>query len=46
MNFYDNEINKLKEQDNFRQIRNIKEKYGKNICVNGKEMLKSEAKRS
>ena len=39
MNFYDNEINKLKEQDNFRQIRNIKEKYGKNICVNGKEML-------
>lgn len=39
MNFYDNEINKLKEQDNFRQIRNIKEKYGKNICVNGKEIL-------
>ena len=31
MKFYTDEINKLKEKDNFRQIRNIEYKYGKYI---------------
>ncbi len=39
MNFYNIEINKLKEKDNFRQIRNIKEKCGKYLYVNGEKMV-------
>ena len=39
MNFYDNEINKLKEKDSFRYIPDIEEKYGKYLLVDEKKML-------
>ncbi len=39
MNFYDNEIKKLIEKDNFRQVYNIEEKHGKYLVVQGREML-------
>ena len=39
MSFYDDEIKKLVENDNFRQVHNIEEKYGKFITVAGKSML-------
>lgn len=39
MSFYDEEIKKLAEKDNFRQVRNIEEKRGKFLSVNGKELL-------
>ncbi len=39
MSFYSDEINKLIEKDNFRQVYDIEEKHGKFLCVNGKEML-------
>ena len=39
MSFYDEEIKKLVEKDNFRQVHNIEEKSGKYLTVNGKSML-------
>lgn len=39
MNFYENEINKLKENDNFRYIHNIDSKMEKYININGHYML-------
>lgn len=39
MSFYDDEINKLLEKDNFRQIHNIEEKHGKYLHVQGHDML-------
>ncbi len=39
MSFYDEEIKKLTEKNNFRYIRAIDEKYGKYLCSNGHEML-------
>lgn len=39
MNFYAEEIKKLIEKDNFRQVHNIEEKYGKKILVNSQEMI-------
>ena len=39
MDFYKNETEKLKEKDNFRQIRSVEYKHGKYIRVNGLDML-------
>ena len=39
MNFYDEEIKKLVEKDNFRQVKDIEEKHGKFLSVNGKNLL-------
>lgn len=39
MNYYEQEIEKLKEKDNFRIIRDIEEKEGKYILQNGIKML-------
>lgn len=39
MNFYDEEIKKLVEKDNFRQIHNIEEKSEKYLIINGHSML-------
>lgn len=39
MSFYSDEIAKLKEKDNFRQIHNIEEKFGKYLSINGKTLL-------
>lgn len=39
MNFYVNEINKLKEKDNFRSVSHIEEKYGKYLSIDSKKML-------
>ena len=39
MNFYSEEIKKLVEKDNFRQVHNIEEKYGKYLLINGRELL-------
>lgn len=39
MSFYSDEIKKLAEKDNFRQVHNIEEKYGKYLLSNGKEMI-------
>ncbi len=39
MKFYEEEIKKLVEKDNFRQVHNIEEKYGKFLSVNNKELL-------
>ncbi len=39
MSFYNEEIKKLTEKNNFRYIRAIDEKYGKYLCSNGHEML-------
>ncbi len=39
MSFYDEEIKKLVEKDNFRQVHNIEEKYGKLVTENGHSML-------
>ena len=39
MSFYDDEIKKLVEKDNFRQIHKIEEKHGKYLTENGKDML-------
>ena len=39
MNFYDEEIKKLVQKDNFRQIHNIEEKYDKYLTVNGQKMI-------
>ena len=39
LNFYDEEIKKLAEKDNFRQIHNIEEKHGKYLTISGRDML-------
>ena len=39
MNFYENELKKLVEKDNFRQVHNIEQKHGKFLSINGKELL-------
>ena len=39
MNFYEEEIKKLVEKDNFRQVHNIEEKYGKFLSIEGKELV-------
>lgn len=39
MSFYDNEIEKLIEKNNLRTIPDIKEKYGKFLKIDGKELL-------
>ncbi|MBQ9245665.1 pyridoxal phosphate-dependent aminotransferase family protein [bacterium] len=39
MSFYEEEIKKLVEKDNFRQVHNIEEKHGKYITVSGRDML-------
>ena len=39
MNFYDEEIKKLVEKDNFRQVHNIEEKHGKYLMESGRDML-------
>ncbi len=39
MDFYNTEIEKLKEKDNFRSIPDIEEKYGKYLRVNSNTML-------
>lgn len=39
MSFYNEEINKLKEKDNFRYIHNIEEKHEKFLSINGFNML-------
>ena len=39
MSFYSDEISKLKEKDNFRQVHNIEEKFGKFLSINGKTLL-------
>ena len=39
MNFYYNETEKLKNKDNFRQIRNIDYKTGKYIVADSKKMI-------
>ncbi len=39
MSYYGDEIKKLVIKDNFRQVYNIEEKYGKYLCINGKEMI-------
>ena len=39
MDFYEEEIKKLAEIDNFRQVHNIEEKFGKYLTINGKTML-------
>ena len=39
MSFYSDEIKKLVEKDNFRQIHNIEEKHSKYITIEGKDLL-------
>lgn len=39
MSFYSDEIKKLVEKDNFRQVHNIEEKHGKHISVDGCDLL-------
>ena len=39
MSFYEEEIKKLVEKDNFRQVHNIEEKYGKFLSIEGKELV-------
>lgn len=39
MDFYAQEIAKLKEKDNFRQVHNIEEKVGKYLTIGGKSLL-------
>ena len=39
MDFYAQEIAKLKEKDNFRQVHNIEEKDGKYLTIDGKSLL-------
>lgn len=39
MSFYSEEINKLLEKDNFRQVHNIEEKQGKYLSIAGKSLL-------
>lgn len=39
MSFYKDEIIKLVEKDNFRQVHNIKEKQGKFICVDNHKLI-------
>lgn len=39
MSFYSDEINKLIEKDNFRQVYDIDEKHGKYLSIQGKELL-------
>lgn len=39
MSFYSEEIKKLVEKDNFRQVHNIEEKYGKYLSIDGRELL-------
>ena len=39
MSFYSEELNKLVEKDNFRQIRDIDEKYAKYIFTGGKRLI-------
>lgn len=39
MSFYEDEIKKLVEKDNFRQVHNIEEKYGKFLSIEGKELV-------
>lgn len=39
MSFYSEEIKKLAEKDNFRQVHNIEEKRGKFLFIEGKELL-------
>ena len=44
MNFYSEEIKKLVEKDNFRQVHNIEVKYGKYLSINGRELLNNLAR--
>lgn len=39
MSFYEEEIRKLVDKDNFRQVHNIEEKHGKYLSINGRELL-------
>ena len=39
MSFYEEEIKKLVEKDNFRQVHNIEEKHGKSLSIEGKELI-------
>ena len=39
MSFYSEEIKKLVEKDNFRQVHNIEEKQGKFLFINGEKLL-------
>ena len=39
MSFYEEEIKKLVEKDNFRQVHNIEEKFGKFLSIEGKELV-------
>lgn len=39
MSFYEEEIKKLVEKDNFRQVHNIEEKHGKSLSIKGKELI-------
>lgn len=39
MNFYEEEIKKLVEKDNFRQVKDIEEKHSKFLSINGKDLL-------
>lgn len=39
MSFYEEEIKKLVEKDNFRQVHNIEEKFGKYLKEDGKDLL-------
>ena len=39
MSFYDDEIKKLAEKDNFRQIHSIDEKHEKYLKINGRDLL-------
>lgn len=39
MSFYDEEITKLKDKDNFRQVHNIEAKEGKYLFTGGKKLL-------
>ena len=39
MSFYDDEIKKLVEKDNFRQVHNIEVKHGKYLTVNSRELI-------
>ena len=39
MSFYDEEIKKLVEKDNFRQVHNIEYKTGKYLSIDGRSLL-------
>ncbi len=39
MSFYNKEIEKLKEKDNFRQIHDIEEKHDRYLVINGRDMV-------